>query len=146
MPNFIRQIMYSSQSVRPMTSEDCKAILRAARANNERNGITGFLAYAPDGTFVQILEGESDVVEETYARISQDPRHYGITRLLDSHEEERLFADWSMGFRELEGHELEQLPGFVNLADKDALSDFGEGLVVIDALKSILSRTPLKSQ
>lgn len=134
--------MYSSHSVRPMTSEDCKAILRSARANNERNGITGFLAYALDGTFVQILEGDPDVVETTYARISNDPRHYGITKLLDTHEEERLFADWSMGFRELEGHELGQLPGFVNLADKDALSGLREGPVAIEALKSILSRAP----
>lgn len=137
MPNPIRQIMYTSHSVRPMTREDCKKILISARQNNERNGITGFLAYAPNGTFVQVIEGDADALEMTYARISNDSRHYSVTKLLDANEDRRLFPEWSMGFHELDEHELEQLPGFVNLADEDALSELGQGPVAIEALKSI---------
>lgn len=129
--------MYTSRSVRPMTTDDCKEILNSARGHNKRNGVTGFLAYAPNGTFVQVIEGDPDALEMTYARITDDPRHYQVTTLLDDNGDQRLFPDWSMGFRELGEHELNALPGFVNLADEDALSDLGEGPVAIDALKSI---------
>lgn len=133
----MRQILYTSQSVRPMATADCTKILKSARENNERSGITGFLAYAPNGTFVQVIEGDADAIEMTYARISNDPRHYRVTTLMDTDGDERLFSEWSMGFRELGEHELDSLPGFVNLVDKDALSSLGEGPVDIDALKSI---------
>ncbi len=129
--------MYTSRSVQPITIDDCKKILTSARKHNKSNGITGFLAYAPNGTFVQVIEGDPDVLGITYARILNDPRHYRVTTLMDAMGDERLFADWSMGFRELGENELEQLPGFVNLADEDALSNLGEGPVAIDALKSI---------
>ena len=129
--------MYISKSVRLMSGEDCKNILESSRRNNERDGVTGFLVYAANGTFIQIIEGDAKALDTTYSRISNDSRHFQVTKLLNIAIEERLFPDWSMGFRMLDDSEAESLQGFVNLAIKDALSDLGEGPIAIDALKSI---------
>lgn len=72
-------------------------LLKVARANNARLGITGMLLYA-DGNFVQIIEGPEDAVDALYAKISRDPRHTALLKALDGPIAERRFADWTLGF------------------------------------------------
>jgi hypothetical protein len=84
-------------------------ILRASQKNNERNGVTGMLLYA-DGNFLQVLEGPPQTVEETFARIEQDPRHHHIIVMSDEPTTQRDFADWSMGLQRLGAEEAERFP------------------------------------
>jgi hypothetical protein len=54
-----------------------------------------------DGSFIQVLEGEPDAVQETYTRILADSRHHQVYKLLDEPITVRDFPDWSMGLRDL---------------------------------------------
>ena len=88
------QLIYASQpfGFDEMTLAE---ILTSARHHNKRNGITGSLICRRD-LFLQILEGEAEAVESTYARILRDGRHVDAHRMWFAEAPERLFADWDM--------------------------------------------------
>ena len=71
------------------------SLLAGARARNETAGITGvLLSYA--GYYVQVLEGDSDAVEQCFARISRDTRHRDVQVLRRQPVAERRFGGWAM--------------------------------------------------
>ena len=70
-------------------------ILFQARENNARHDITGALICRSD-LYLQLLEGPSAAVEETYARIARDDRHVEVTCLMTRETRTRLFAGWAM--------------------------------------------------
>ena len=91
------QLVYIS-SARKVISEDiCKDILAKSRANNERADISGLLV-AGRRRFLQALEGPTDAVRATYARIVADPRHYACVLLGERYSDVRQFGDWAMGY------------------------------------------------
>lgn len=69
--------------------------------NNRRLDITGLLLYG-GGHFMQLLEGEREVIEDLFERICSDPRHHDVHRLLTFPVENRLFDDWSMSLLNLD--------------------------------------------
>jgi hypothetical protein len=71
-------------------------ILSKSQDHNLRNNVTGFLIF-DKASFVQILEGETRAVEDTYARILGDGRHADITLVATRDIETRDFPEWSMG-------------------------------------------------
>ena len=93
----MRRLLYVSAAAVPATEATLDDILKTSRANNARAGVTGILLHIDSG-FLQILEGPDDTVAQTYARIAKDARHRSLRTLIDEPAEERLFADWSMGF------------------------------------------------
>lgn len=74
-------LIYASSATRQLQEEDLVAILSKAHTNNARLGVTGMLLYR-GGNFLQVLEGEEQVVEELFKVITQDPRHHDVTRVL----------------------------------------------------------------
>ena len=84
-------------------------ILQTARESNQRASVTGLLLFY-DGHFMQLLEGEEQAVRDIFARIAADPRHRDIMVLFEEPIDERLFSDWTMGFRRLDGNELLEFP------------------------------------
>jgi len=91
------QIVYSSESATPMQSDELEEILQHARGSNATKGITGALIYV-DGVFLQILEGETDTVQELMARISKDVRHETVTVLKQGEISCAIFSDWKMAY------------------------------------------------
>lgn len=86
--------------------QDLLAILNTSRTRNAEDGLTGVLLVS-GGSFYQSLEGDNDHVDRTFARIARDRRHDGIIALMDEPCEQRAFAGWSMGYRDLpEGHTI----------------------------------------
>jgi Sensors of blue-light using FAD len=81
----------------PREPESIGDILMSSRRNNETAGITGALLVT-GARFAQVLEGEQEAVEETYARITRDRRHVDIVLLLKEAVAERQFPQWSMAF------------------------------------------------
>jgi hypothetical protein len=74
-----------------------KSILAQSRKNNPRLGITGALFF--DGQqYLQVLEGNSEHVDQLFLKISNDPRHEDVELLAREKISARLFTDWSMGF------------------------------------------------
>jgi len=92
----MRQLLYASNTSRDFTDAMLHDVLAASRRNNSACGITGILLYVSGG-FMQVLEGEAQAVQATFARICADKRHWNTTVLLDR-EAPRAFAEWSMGF------------------------------------------------
>jgi len=76
-------------------------ILMQSRRNNARLQIGGVLHYG-DGYFFQCLEGEREVVKQTYQRIGEDSRHRDVQLLALNRVSERLFLDWSMKYVAIE--------------------------------------------
>jgi len=110
-PQSLKRLVYVSSAVEPFSDEALKKLLAVSRRKNERRGITGLLLYS-DGTFLQVLEGEPQVVETLFAKIVRDPRHRGALRLLDQPIAARTFADWSMAFKSVDPEQARQTPGF----------------------------------
>lgn len=104
-------LVYASSAARAFSTEDLLTLLAQSRAKNERLGVTGILLYK-DGDFMQVLEGEEQVVTALYERIAADPRHNSLTRLIQATHSQRQFPAWSMGFHDLSDPALHALPGY----------------------------------
>nr|WP_280157196.1 BLUF domain-containing protein [Wenxinia saemankumensis] len=93
----IRQILYTSKTTLSDTSVAAIDVLRVARRRNAEDEIGGFLV-KDGGTFVQVIEGPADAIEQVFRRIRRDMRHYGIEVRSDRSIRSRQFGDWGMGF------------------------------------------------
>jgi hypothetical protein len=89
------RLIYKSRSVAPLDWATVESILHHSHANNERNGISGFLM-ATGSHFMQVLEGTFEDVNSTYTRIARDPRHDQVVLLSYEVIDGRLFGDWGM--------------------------------------------------
>lgn len=77
-----------------------EALLRAARARNLTEGVTGALLFH-DGTFFQYFEGPPEGVQRVYQRILRSPLHHGLIELMRGPVPERAFGRWTMGFAQV---------------------------------------------
>ncbi|MCA6073556.1 BLUF domain-containing protein [Fulvivirga sp. 1062] len=108
--------MYVSYAVTPLTDAELELLLDTCRKNNELLGVTGMLMYI-DGKFIQVLEGERDVINGLYDRIVTDKRHKKISKIIEGKSSKRNFPDWNMGFKSMSGRDFESLAGFNNIED-----------------------------
>jgi hypothetical protein len=121
-----RHLTYVSSATHLLDNAELAAILEVSRRNNERDGISGMLLYK-GGNFMQTVEGPEEAIEFLRARIDNDPRHHGLVMLIDGSREQRLFDGWTMGFRELGGAELIDVPGYSEFLDTPLTADaFGQ--------------------
>jgi hypothetical protein len=93
-------LVYVSSATQLFTKPELQTLLEQARKNNSDLGVTGMLLYK-DGNFMQVLEGDEQVVKKLAAHIERDARHKGVLVLMRGTSEPPLFPDWSMGFRDL---------------------------------------------
>ena len=105
------QVVYTSTAVEPFNQAALMELLKGSVRRNTRAGITGLLLYQ-DGTFMQALEGEKVALMELFEKISRDPRHHNIIRLIQGPIQERHFPRSAMAFRDLDSPELRRLPGY----------------------------------
>ena len=106
-------IVYASSASQLFAKSDLQALLQKARKNNTELSVTGMLLYK-DGNFLQALEGDQEVVIKLLETIGRDPRHKGVLTLLRGTTEQRLFPDWSMGFRDLADESAGKTPGYTD--------------------------------
>ncbi|UOG76528.1 BLUF domain-containing protein [Hymenobacter tibetensis] len=109
----MHHIVYQSYAVGQPATSELRTLLKQARINNAALGVTGLLLYS-HGSFLQVLEGEVEVVQEIYAKIKVDYRHTRVITLADGYIQKRFFTDWSMGFQELSGDDFVRLTGYIN--------------------------------
>jgi hypothetical protein len=76
---------------------ELEALMLRARANNERDGITGLVAYH-DSAFIQVLEGPEDEIVACFERIKRNDLHHNIMKVLQGAAEERIFDRYNMAF------------------------------------------------
>ncbi|SHH59904.1 BLUF domain-containing protein [Cognatishimia maritima] len=93
---FYRIIYMSTANGNPEQAE-LEALMQRARRNNERDGITGLVAYH-DFTFIQVLEGPEDNVRACFDRIRDSKLHRNIILVYEAHTGARLFDRYAMAF------------------------------------------------
>ena len=106
------QLIYRSQAAVPFSEESLLTLLEKCREVNSRQQITGILLYG-NGYFLQLLEGNMDVVCDLYYNhIANDPRHKNLTLLYQMPVKARLYPERSMAFRALNPEKNAQIMGF----------------------------------
>jgi len=105
----LKQLFYvSNTSFSFKGQEDIDKILQKACSHNNNTGITGILLYH-SGIFLQLLEGEENEVKKLYAKIFGDPRHNNVTLLFEIESKERIFNNWGMAYREVNGFDIDMV-------------------------------------
>ena len=107
------QLIYVSAATVEFSVADLQQLLAGARENNESLGVSGMLLFH-EGSFLQVLEGDEDVVLALYRKIEQDDRHTNVKMLLRSEVDERSFGDWKMGFYDASRSGGRAILGFVD--------------------------------
>ena len=119
---------YVSTETGDLGSPGMVELLTEARRINTSRDITGLLLHR-DRSFYQVLEGEEDVVRQTFDSIEKDERHTAIDVLFEGEVDEREFPDWQMGFLNLDGVDIDTLQGYSDfLSREDNAKDFLENL------------------
>ena len=91
------EIVYSSRTPESLSPQHVKDLLEHARKKNTEWGVTGLLCY--DNTqFLQIIEGETDVIMDLFHAIQNDPRHTDLRILHEGDIQQRAFSDWKMAY------------------------------------------------
>ncbi|OAL81108.1 blue light sensor protein [Acinetobacter sp. SFA] len=119
------QLCYASERIESEQEllQELSDILATARNFNQQHQIHGVLYYS-HGKFFQCLEGQTEIVESLFLRISRDARHHNVLRFEDAFVEQSHFSEWSMkyvhkhseisslfsrlGFKQFEPHALQQ--------------------------------------
>lgn len=118
-PSPLYHLGYVSTETSPFSQEQLLDLLNDARRVNDERNVTGLLLYR-EGSFYQVLEGEEAAVKDTFKGIEQDPRHTAVRVLFNGLTEAREFADWQMGFINLDNINIEKLIGFSDFLSRDA--------------------------
>ncbi len=96
----MRQLIYSSRwsdIARRDIDLTLQQIIAKSIQNNRLVDITGCLL-TRDDLFIQLLEGPSRGIADTFKRIAADERHRDIAVIADTSTDRRLFQQWSMAF------------------------------------------------
>jgi hypothetical protein len=115
----MHELFYCSMAVREMLDADIVDMLKVAREKNARLGVTGLLVYQKrTREFMQILEGEKQVIFDLLETIIADKRHQSLHLIYDGVIPARNFKDWSMAFAELESVDKSKLEGISEFLEK----------------------------
>lgn len=116
----MKYIAYVSQAKRPFSQDDLAGLLAHSRQRNAADEITGCLVYRYNddfdrGNFLQVLEGPEAAIDDVWKRISEDRRHHTIVVIDEASIEDRMFSNWSMGFKDVDASDLANVEGFADL-------------------------------
>lgn len=105
-------LIYQSQAMAAFSLPELLELLRKSWAYNTAHNLTGILLHAPNGQFLEVLEGDTAAVQHLYyERIARDPRHEHLVVLSEGPSEAQVFPDWCMSFRA--GLALPAEPGYL---------------------------------
>ncbi len=107
------QSVYTSTAIQPMPKSKLYKILVGSRVSNKLADVTGLLVYV-DGTFLQVLEGEQEMVSDLLEKISKDPRHTDVKVVYKTGVERRTFNAWQMAYVSPSPKELASWAGLSN--------------------------------
>ncbi len=93
-------MIYVSQSISPMSGEALRDLSGQALANNIANGVSGCLIYQ-QGYFMQMLEGEKNILHSLMEKIKADKRHANVHMVIEGPAKQRVFKEWGMFLHDL---------------------------------------------
>ncbi|ESQ17397.1 MAG: hypothetical protein N838_23400 [Thiohalocapsa sp. PB-PSB1] len=77
-----------------------------------------------NGTFLQVIEGEDDIIDHLVAQILIDPRHAQVQMLSRKTIPTRQYADWTMGFEHVTDEKLQGIDGLKDFTADDFNFDY----------------------
>ncbi len=89
------RLVYKSMSTGMIDKEAFRDILYSSVQMNKSHGVNGALIATRNG-FLQFLEGEKDVVEQTFTRIELDNRHENVSVIASGEIKKAKFTEWRM--------------------------------------------------
>jgi hypothetical protein len=98
------ELIYVSAARISFSRIELSRLLQKARVRNAALGVSGMLVYE-SGSFLQVIEGDANAIHGLYATIGADARHHRLVKLLENTIEKRNFAEWSMGFANVDPDE-----------------------------------------
>ena len=137
----LHRLTYFSSASEEMSQAQLESILKAARANNSRHDVTGLLVYH-DLQFFQALEGPRANVEKIFKLIAADPRHKGCLVLESRPVDQRIFDNWSMGYKSAGDLDSAQKQSFLELTTirgnfaESAAGDHSNTWILLDSFLS----------
>jgi hypothetical protein len=97
----VGRLLYTSEcgmaGSRAEIDRQVRGIAEASAARNQDRGLTGMLVYVGD-TFIQILEGPGESIEQTFEDICCDLRHHNLALVDYVTAPSRLFDEWRMAY------------------------------------------------
>jgi len=136
MSNLLRMV-YVSTSTNPINTtdgnvhKDIGRILMQSRKNNPKQHIGGVL-YFSNNYFFQCLEGEQEVVNNLYQKLSTDPRHNNVQSISVKRITKRQFGNWSMKYVALKDN-------VTRLLEKNGMAEFNPYEFDDDMIAEMLS-------
>jgi hypothetical protein len=119
----LSRLIYTSQAKEEFSKRNLLDLLHESRTFNALDNITGVLMYK-EGRFLQVIEGESDVVNDLFTRILRDQRHKKVKLHYNSSINSRLFSNWAMGCAYFNQPKLSLIPGILkDLNDSKIMED-----------------------
>ena len=127
-------IIYYSSSEELLREADLLSLLEQSRRDNAEKNITGILLFV-QGSILQVLEGEENVIEALYKKIEQDPRHTHVTKVFNRHIQQRSFQTWNMGYKTISRHQFEIIKTIIDLEDYEWLTAKPSDNMILNILK-----------
>jgi len=121
----MHHIMYMSTAAVVVGENELKQMLVYYRGNNQQHDITGLLLYSGEH-YVQLIEGKEADLRMLFTKIVKDYHHIDIIKLADGKISQRMFSDWSMGFKVVSEELFSTLSGYVNPYGHDFLHSLPE--------------------
>ena len=118
----ILTLTYTSSATDLLSVAQLVELIEQIRPKNERLGVTGLLLYS-GGSVIQTLEGTSYAVYQVFDAIRADPRHDDVRIVERRYVDDRSFATWSMGFRNVSAREVADLQDFNEFARRSVGHD-----------------------
>lgn len=114
------ELVYKSKAKENITQLEIDAILETAQKFNQANELTGCLIFH-NNYFIQLLEGDENVLRTLYDRISNDSRHTDIELLYEKTKSQRNFENWGMAFVNLDEND-----GFTKKLFEDNVTTYAD--------------------
>ena len=95
----LHYLMYASCLTATLDFSALDNLLEVSQTNNAASGLTGFL-HIENQIVLQYLEGPENALQQTVARIRNDPRHRQFSVISEGPLEHRHFDRWNMALVE----------------------------------------------
>jgi len=106
-------LIYASRSTEQFHEHEIPDLLHQIRLSNAKQEITGMLLYI-SGSFLQVLEGQPQMVDAVFSKILADKRNTQIRAIARESIPARAFEGWTMMHKTLDPVEAGELIGEVD--------------------------------
>jgi Sensors of blue-light using FAD len=103
-------VIHASRATEHFQEHQIPDLLKQARLANAKHELTGMLLYI-GGSFLQVLEGQAELVEAVYATIQRDKRHTQVTLIARDTILERAYEGWTLCHKTLDPSEAGEIIG-----------------------------------